>query len=230
MAAFGAAASGSAGGSVTSLDTANLNVTGTDLALVVCVGEAASVARAYTMVWDPAGNNESMTGEITDINPGGYVGAEMEYLDNPTPANAPARATWSPGTDETIIMAAFFTNAADIVAADFAENSFPTTGGSLSATPGNVVSGDMVVDFFIGANQAAISAGANQTEVGADVDSGSYARGNMSYQAGADGGVMSWTCTGQNYGAALVALRIPGTGGGGGLSIPIASHHYRTMM
>lgn len=220
MAAFGAAASGAAGGSVTSLDTANLNVTGSDLCLVVAVGEAASVQRAYTMVWDPAGNNESMTGEITDLNPGGYVGTEVEYLNDPTAANAPARATWAPGTDETIIMAAFFTNAADIVATDFATDSFNTTGSSLSATAPNVVSGDMVLDFFIGANQAAISAGANQTEVGADVDSGNYARGNMSYQSGNDGGVMSWTCAGQNYGAALVALRIPDSGGGGGGANP----------
>jgi len=227
MAAFGAAATGSAGGSVTSLDTANLNVTGSDLCLVVGVGEAASVTREFTVVWDPAGNNESMTGEIADLDPGGYVGAELEFLDDPTAANAPARATWTPAIDEVSIIAAFFTAAADVVTADNATDSFTTTGSALSSTPGNVVSGDMVVDFVAFATQAAISPGANQTEVG-DVTSGSYNQTNLSYQSGSDGGVMSWTCTGQNYGAAQIALRIPDVGGGG-LGIPIVMHHRKML-
>lgn len=220
MAAYGARATGSAGGSVTSLDTANLNVTGTDLCLVAALGEANAVDREITFTWDPAGNNEAFTAEVADLAPGGYVGTEMEYLDDPTAANAPVRATWPVGLDETVLFAAFFTNAADIVAADVATDTFNASGSSLSATAPNVVSGDLVIDFIIVAQQLSITAGANQTETGVDVDSGSYARGNMSYQSGSDGGVMSWTCNSQSYGGALIALRIPDSGGGGPTPAP----------
>lgn len=230
MAAFGARASGSAGGSVTSLDTGNLNVTGSDLCLVAALGEANASEREITFVWDPNGNNEAFTAEVADLAPGSYIGAEMEYLDDPTAANAPVRATWPVGLDETVLFASFFTDAADVVAADVDTDSFNAGGSSLSATAPNVASGDMVVDFIIVAQQLDITAGANQTETGADVDSGSYARGNMSYQSGSDGGVMSWTCNSQSYGGALIALRIPDSGGGGGgTAIPLFKHHYDMM-
>lgn len=228
MTAFGAAASGASGGSVTSLDTANLNVTGTDLCLVVGVCETVSATRAFTVVWDPLGNNEAMTGEVANLDPGSYVGVEMEYLNDPTAANAPARATWAPAGEDTAIIASFFTAAADVVASDVATDTFNTTGTSLSATAPNVVSGDMVIDFICVGQQLAIAAGANQTEVGADVDAGAYLRSNMSYQAGADGGVMSWTTGSQNYGAALVALRIPDAGGGASAASVLRHPNMRT--
>lgn len=209
MAAYGGQDGvGNAAGDVTSLRTNNINVTGSDLCLVVHVAETESVSRDFTIVWDPDGNNESMTGEIANLDPGSYLGTEVEYLDDPTAANAPAEATFSV-LGEVAIRGVFFTAAGDVVSADSATDSFNTTGTSLSATPGNVTTGDMVVDFVTVGQQLAIAAGANQTERGSDVDSGSYLRIGCSTQDGADGGVMSWTTGSQSYGAALVALRIP---------------------
>lgn len=214
MAAFGAAAGAGGVGSVTSVDTPNINVTGSDLCLICCVGEAASVARAMTFAWDPAGNNEAMTGGLLDIDAGSYIGMEMEYLDDPTPANAPVRVSWAIAIAEVLAMGAFATAAADIVATDVDSASFNSTGNSLSITVPNVVSGDLVMDFIIVGQQQGISADGSQTEVGADIDSGSYARGNMSYLA--NSGSLGWACASQSYGGILGGVRIPDSGGGGG--------------
>lgn len=221
MAAFGARATGTAAGDVTQLDTGNLNVTGSDLAIVAAIGESSgSGSPAWSFTWDPAGNNEAFTGSVADISAGTYIDLEMEYLDDPTAANAPVRASGLGGASEHVLIASFFTAAADIVAGDSATDSFATTGTSLSATPGNVVSGDLVYDQLHVGQQLALAAGANQTETGADVDAGYYSRANSSYQDGANGGVMSWTTGSQNYGAILIAVRIPDSGGGGGGPTP----------
>ena len=98
---------------------------------------------------------------------------------------------------------------------------------SLSVTLSTIGSDDMLVDGVHGGYTAAptYTAGANQTAFNsAAVDA--YVSGAMSYQSGSDGGVMSWSWTG-NQRVGMIAVRvIAAAGGGGGLGIPIAAYHY----
>lgn len=215
MAAYGGIVSAGAGGSVTSLRTGNLNVTGSDLCLICGSCEATSQNPNQTIVWDPDGNNEAMTGTFATISAGSYLDGQLEYLDDPTAANAPVQVSWNPANDETIVFGAFFTAAANIVATDTANDSFATSGTTLSATVPNVASGDMVIDFECIGYQNAITAGADQTARASNIDSGAYLRGQVTTQDGADGGVMSCTFADPTVGGLLIAARIPDAGGGG---------------
>lgn len=228
MAAYGGIASAGAGGAVTSLRTGNLNVTGSDLCLICGASDIETTSPTYTIVWDPDGNNESMSGNFATVSQGAYVDSRLDYLNNPTAANAPIEATWTGATDEVVVFGAFFTAAGDIVATDTANDGFATTGTSLSATVPNVTTGDMVVDFAtVSSLFVTLTVGANQTARANPIDGGGYNRSAVSTQAGADGGVMSWTFGDPSYGGALIAARIPDVGGGGGLSIPVAMANYR---
>ena len=214
MAAFGASDMARSTGSVTSLDTGDINVTGSDLALVTCIGNTDNDDPTTAILWDPAGNNESMTGDVATVEPSTYCDARMAYLDDPTAANAPVRGTFSPSTGTVMVGAAFFTAAGDINTGDSATDSLAGNGSSLSATVPNVVTNDMVVDFVLQAANNAITFGADQT---AREEGGiTYMRSGISTQEGADGGVMSCTWTSHGYGSALIALRIPNAAAGGG--------------
>ncbi len=215
MAAYGGGDIAGAGAAVSTLDTASINVTGSDLCLVAAGAEDNGATNTFSFVWDPTGNNESMTG-LGVLGGGTYLDGEMAYLDDPTAANAAVRMTMTGTASTCAVMGAFFTAAGNIVATDYATDSFATTGTSVSATPSNVTTGDMVIDFTCtaGYNPAAtMSVGANQTQRGT-AGSGPYANFYFSTQAGADGGVMSWTVSNADYGAILLALRIPDSGGG----------------
>lgn len=216
MAAYGGVASGVAGGNVTAVRTGNLNVTGTDLALVVGACEVETFTETFTFAWDPDGNNESMTGSYATVNVGSYVGGEMEYLDDPTAANAPVEVTYGTTANEVGVFAVFATAAGDITGTDNDTDSFATTGTSLSATVPNAATDDLLVDMAILGNLSAMTAGADQTARITDQNIGSYGRYSVSTQAGGDGGVMSWTFADPNYGGALIAVRIPNAGAASG--------------
>ena len=75
------------------------------------------------------------------------------------------------------------------------------TGTTASVTAADAVSGDLVVDSILGWTDSAgtLTIGANQTERNAqDWAPGNILRFKQSSQAGADGGVMSWTWTNPN--------------------------------
>jgi len=212
MAAFGAGELAGAGGNTTQLDTANLNVTGSNLALICGGGEDAGGATTFTLTWDPAGNNESMTGTFATVSIGSYPDATLQYLDDPTAANAPIRLDLSTSTT-CAVMGTFFTAAGNIVATDTANDS-ATSGTALSVTVPNVVSGDMICDWCVtGDSSGAHVDGADQAEVNTQATSGSFLRASASYQAGADDDVMSWTTGTLYYGGILIGARIPDVGG-----------------
>lgn len=214
MAAFGGSVSGASGGSPTFYESPNLNVTGTDLALVVGGCELGSTSPVMTASWDPAGNNEAMTGTFDTIEIlSGYGDMTLQYLDNPTPANAPARIDAADVASQLSIVAIFFTNAADIVGTDTASDTEATTAPSVTVP--SVATGDMVVDFLSSAGTAGptLAVGANQTER-ENFAQDSFGNLGVSTQAGADGGVMSWTVTGSTtYGTLIIGARIPDAGG-----------------
>lgn len=83
------------------------------------------------------------------------------------------------------------------------------TGNSTAATVtlGTINTGDVAIDFVTTDNSGTLTLGANQTEIaqGASVTSNSGA----SYQAGADGGVMSWTVAASDQWAIIAAALKP---------------------
>lgn len=222
MAAHGGTVIAGASSSVTQLDTGNLAVTGSDLCLVCGASEEASGNPTMTITWDPAGNAEAMTGTFATVSAGAYLDATLQYLDNPTAATAPIRLALSSSTQCTV-SGTFATDAGDVTGTDTANDSFATTGTSLSATAPNAASGDLIVAGAWMTDNLDMTVGANQTDQGF-ANAGGFLRGEVSTQAGADGGVMSYTFSSPNYGAALIAGRIPDVGGGA--SSILSQSHY----
>ena len=229
MAAFGGAVMAGAAGSASFVQSGNLNVTGTDLALVIGASETGNASPALTCVWDPAGNNESMTGTFATVSQGTYVDATLQYLDDPTAANAPVRVNAASAVEDMSVGGMFFTAAANIVGTDQA-NTSGATPSSLSVNVPNVVTGDMVCDFTVCGHSTnpTLTVGALQTERGGPVTPGNYTSASMSTQLGSSGNQMSWSYSGANYGAILLAARIPDSGGGppADVSQPFPSRVY----
>lgn len=209
MAAFGGIATGTAAGAVTTLDTGNLNATGSNLALVCGAWEDEGDNDAISFTWDPAGNNEAMTGTFATVSTGSFLDSELGFLDNPTAANAPARVTFAASVVNCNVFAAFFTAAGDIVGADTATD---VTGDTTpSVTVPNVVSGDMVVDFMVATHSSTptLTVGADQTDR-ANLGDGAYTQMAVSTQLGSVDGVMTWTINvTPTYGSILIGARIP---------------------
>lgn len=224
MAAFGAS-DHTTGGVTTQLDTASINVTGSNLCLVAAACESSgSESPTMTFAWDPLGNDEAMTG-LHDLATGSFLDFDTAYLNDPTPANAPVRVTYSASSSETAIVGIFFTAAGDIVAGD--EDSDAVDANSpFDITVPNVVSGDLVVDFIIASAGTApsLTVGADQTQR-ENATNGSYTVMGCSTQDGADGGVMEWTTSPTNpgYGVIHAGLRIPDgpAGGDPDLVVPV---------
>jgi hypothetical protein len=225
MAAFGSAVIAGAVAAATQVDTANLNVTGTDLCLVVGASQDGAATPVLTLSWDPAGNNEAMTGIFATVEAGAYVDSTLAYLDDPTAANAPVRVSSSASIEDLRVFGAFFTAAGDVVIADTANSALTGVPTSISVTVPNVVSGDMVVDWLTtsGVAPPTLTVGADQTQQ-VTISTGSFVSAAASTQAGASGGVMSWTMTGVTYGAILIGARIPDAGGGGSSQVAGSSN------
>ena len=211
MAAYGDLQSGVAGGSVTTIDSANLAVTGADLCLVVGGWEGEAASPAITLTYDPAGDNDAMTGTLGQTSVNSYMDADLGWLDNPEALTVPVRATFASAVDEAGVFGAFFTAAGDVVSTDSAiatDDTAPTTN---TVTPSNVVEDDMVIDFVSGTATAARTwtAGTNQTER-LDQTDGAYSSAAVSTQLGVNGGAMQQTASaGLAYGLVHFGLRIP---------------------
>ena len=214
MATYGNIASAAAAGGPSSIDTGNLNVTGANLALVCGFAETDSSDITATFAWDVATANEAMTGQFAAIASGNYIEVEMEYLDNPTAVNSVVTASLSGTTVDAAVFAVFATDADDIVGTDVATDNFTTNGTSVSSTVPNAVATDLLVDVFAISQQFTMTEGADQTNR-VEVDSVTFLRMGVSTQDGADGGVMSWTCTDPIFGGGHIGVRIPGFGAAG---------------
>ncbi len=227
MTAYGGGSSNTDTG-VSSITSDPLNVTGTDLCLVVGIGkESGSTINIdeTDVTWNVA-TPEQMT-DVAQFTEelAGYYSNWLMWLDDPTSANDDVTVSFGATADGCGIFAMFFTAAADVVLADSGMDT-ATSGTTLSVTVGNVASGDMVVDCAVWDSTGAGTAGANQTTRLDPGQMDAYSRAATSTQAGADGGVMSWTVPSISYGAILTALRVPDAGGGG----PTGGNPSRLML
>ena len=220
MATFGAAGLGEAATS-TGITSDDINVTGTDLGLVMwCSGET-SGAPAFTLAWDPGGSDEAPTGTfaaLTDV--GNYIYSTLAYLDDPTAANAGVEVSATTTCDALMVGGAFCTNVAAFVGTDQANNSY-TSGTTMGGTVPNVTTGDIAVDFIHydpGGNPGtAATEGGSQTNRGDTTAVGNYSRGAISTRDG--NGVMTWTVPTVRYAGTWMGARFPDSGGGGGPTI-----------
>ena len=220
MAVFGAAASGSGGsGQSTTVDTGNLAVTGSDLALICGAGNAGNDTPTMTLTWDQGGVGSgpySMTGVFDTVNnAGGYVDSTLAYLDNPEAVTGVVRVTAGSGIEALTVGAVFATAAGDFVGTDTDTVEIGGAGSNLDATVPNAVTGDLLVDHITASagSSPTLTVGASQTEVNAETPD-AFTSTSMSYQDGASA-LMDWNLTAA-YGAILIAGRIPDAGGGGG--------------
>jgi hypothetical protein len=184
---------------------------GADALLLVAVhleGTGGGGPTVNSVVW----NGTNLT-RLDGIDNDGWGVVEFWYLKNPTPATGNLVTTLSAG-DSFRHVARWFTGVDQT-------NTFRTTqkstanssAASSSLTVPSVVAGDYVVDALtVDATGHALTVGANQTEnyddpVGSACDTGG------SNQAGADGGVMSWTWTTSAEFAHIATALIPAGAG-----------------
>lgn len=192
--------------------TATLSVTvsaGSDLILIVLIHneadgsggiEGSTVTFGGTAL-TKAGNADNPT----------WSDAEIWYLKNPAVGTANVVATLTGADDKRI--SAYVLTGVDQVTTFRTTQTATGSGTSSSLTVPSVAAGDYLIDALtIDSTGHAMVAGANQTEeydvaVNAACDAGS------STQAGADGGVMSWSwTTSAPYSHVAIAL-IPASGG-----------------
>lgn len=228
MAAHGGTVVTASGGASTQVDSANLNVTGTDLELIMLGSEEDAGSPTLTLTWDPTGSAETGTDYTgSPLSAGTYLDSVIEFIDDPTPANAAIRMGLSASV-LSVVGGTFATAAGAITASDAATDSDAGTSTGLSATAPNAAANDLILGFLTKSGTGAPTWGANETARG-NASEGSYLRVDIATQAGADGGAITPTYGSVGYGAVLFAVRIPDAGGGGSLSIPVAMHHYKQM-
>lgn len=177
---------------VSSLDTAPFTIgSESNKALLVIVTWTTPVGAAITsVVWDPAGANQSLS-SVAAATTVGNRKVQAFFLVNPAAGTAkPVRVTWNDSTiGSQAIIAAAYSGAHQTTP----YSDWTTANGSASpitVTVPNVAADDMVMDGFMTAGIVG-AIGANQTQIGSTVTPAEAHAG--SYQDGANGGVMSWT-------------------------------------
>lgn len=116
---------------------------------------------------------------------------QMWYGVGPTTGAQTVTVTWSDtfGQDPTVVVESYYNVDQTTPVADYTTATGTSTAPTVTVP--NVVTGDIVVDSLVHGSGGTTTVGANQTQTQAgDRAVISYA---ASYQAGADGGVMSWT-------------------------------------
>ncbi|MDH5666550.1 MAG: hypothetical protein OEY86_00885 [Nitrospira sp.] len=137
----------------------------------------------------------AMTADTTFQYVSTILGGNLYRLRNPPSGTNDVVVTWSGAVSQ-----------ADIIIwtcldSDLTEFRSTNQASGVSTTPsvtaGTVAAGDIVVDFFSSDDAGAPSVGANQTVIHEGTTAST--NGGASYQAGADGGVMSWTIASDDW-------------------------------
>lgn len=202
---------------VASLSSAAFDATGDDRGLAVFVAVADGAPAAPTSVtWDVA-TPENLSQSDANILSGYYYAGYWTRLAQ-TPAIDTVTVNFGSTMDDVILVAQSLTGVSAF--GTTANGGAQTGSGSGTAEPSETLSGvvadDLCLDGVVYQEASAATPGANQTLRGQASSSAPYQTwGCTSTQAGADGGVMSWTVPG-NPVWLHVALRAVGVASGGG--------------
>ena len=198
--------------------------TSVDVPLTVTAGNLLMVGVGYhnsrtinSIEWKPTGTPQSLTElvSVVETNDTGNKAA-LYYLKSPTTGTDVVRITLDSASGVTGVGASVV-DAHLTTTFGTADSATSPGGGSDPATVTvGTASGELVVDCVVAANPNSI--GANQTLLAEGNVSGRQV--GASYQAGADGGVMSWTRDGGgSMPWAIVAVSVKPAGAGGDIVI-----------
>lgn len=189
---------------------------GSDLILIALIHAEVTAEGASGVTW----NSVALT-QLIEVAGTSFAEAQIWYLKNPTPATANLVATY-PGGSHKNLSALVFTGVNQTGTFRTAQSSAGNSGTSSSLTVPSVASGDYVLDALTLDSTGHLAAvGANQTE---EYDLGMTGSDRChSSQAGADGGVMSWTWTTSCPRAHVATALIPASGGGGVTAKPLSA-------
>jgi len=174
---------------------------GTNQVVFVGVGQrTGATPRTFTVTFGGQAMIAATTSQYTDP-----IGGQLFYLVNPPSGVSNVVVDWSaaPLADGIVVFAC---NGVDTVSPIRSTNQATGASTTPSVTVPTVNAGDVVVDYVVsedpanpveGANQTVIIVGNGVTEIG----------GGASWQAGSDGGVMSWTIANQQWSAHAAALK-----------------------
>ena len=158
----------------------------------------------------------AMTESQTHVHDGVTAGGQIFYYVNPPSGTNDVVVNWEPtGAPLNGSIIILTCTGVDQVSPFRSTNgTSATTGTTATVTLGSINAGDVAVDVVSSDDTTSLSVGANQTVIHDGATSSSMA--GMSYQAGADGGVMSWTLGAtDNWAILAVALKPFETDDGG---------------
>lgn len=181
------------GAAVSSLSTAAFDGTGTNRAVVVGIGVADTTPASPTSVtWDVA-TPENLS-ELVALTGLGYYRSCIWGLKGQTSATDTVTATFGSSMDDVIVIGHSCTGV-DQTTAFGNTQSGSGTSTEPNETLTSVTSDDLCIDFVLWQSTSdTATAGANQTKRGEAATGAPYVTwGASSTQAGADGGVMTWT-------------------------------------
>ena len=178
---------------------------GNDRLLVVAVQAAGFIPHTVTY------GGTSLTGRAGDKNTSGALWVQLWYL--LAPASGAADIVVTVSTASAICATASSWENVDQVTPFGSSAKDSGTGTAVSITA-QTTTGEVVIDSVVAYEAPTFTVGADQTEVKntGGVAADSTVRGASSYQAGADGGVMTWTLGASKPWAAVALPILPHTG------------------
>lgn len=185
---------------------------GSDRILLALIHTEVAGEQATAVTW----NSQSLTQLGTGAAGTSFATAAIWYLKEASLSNATANcvATYPTGSHKNFSVAVF-TGVDQTSTFRTQQTSAGNSGTSTTVTVPSVATGDYVLDVLTLDSTGHLAAvGANQSE---EYDLGMTGSDRAhSSQAGADGGVMSWTWTTSCPRAQIATALIPAAGGGGG--------------
>ena len=153
-----------------------------------------------------AGN--SMTAVLAQIYYNTIVGGGLYYYANPPAGANDVVVDWEPTGAPTGSSIIIWTCSGVNLADPFrSTNSASATDTTPTVTLSSITTGDVAIDMVVSDDSTSLTVGTNQTVIHQGV--GGSHTGGASYQAGADGGIMSWTTGASDDWATLAAALKP---------------------